>query len=300
MTNLKGIVSAFIATRRLRNLSPNTIEFYSKIFNKFLAFMQSHYPDIPVDQIDHFMLREYILELKNHHSPGGVNHHIKALKILFKFMVGEELVSENPTKKISKLRYEQTVIPTFSNEQIKKMLEVTKTQMDFAGVRNGALITLLYDTGCRISELLNLKICDVQMDEKVLVVKGKGAKGRVVPFGHRSLVALVKYLSKRSKLFGKEGILFRTKQGKPLTLRMTNKTIERIGEKANIQNVRLSAHTFRHSFAKSWLMNGGDPFSLQRVLGHTTLDMVKNYVNMTYRDIQSQHSKFSPGDNLPF
>jgi integrase/recombinase XerD len=126
------------------------------------------------------------------------------------------------------------------------MLEVTKTQLDFTGVRN------------------------------------------------RSLVALVMYLSKRKKLFGKEELLFLPKQGKPLTLRMTNKTIERIGEKASIQNVRLSAHTFRHSFAKSW------PFSLQRVLGHTTLDMVKNYVNMTYRDIQSQHSKFSPGDNLNF
>jgi len=125
MTNLKGIVSAFIATRKLRNLSPNTIEFYSKIFNKFLAFMQSNYPNVPIDQINHFMLREYILELKNHYSPGGVNHHIKALKILFKFMVGEEFISENPTKKISKLRHEQTVIPTFSNEQIKKMLEVT-------------------------------------------------------------------------------------------------------------------------------------------------------------------------------
>jgi site-specific recombinase XerD len=99
MTNSEGIVSAFIATRKLRNLSPNMIEFYSKIYNKFLAFMQASYPDVPIDQIDHFMLREYILELKNHYSLGGMNYHIKVLKILFKFMVGEELVSENPTKK---------------------------------------------------------------------------------------------------------------------------------------------------------------------------------------------------------
>ncbi len=65
-----------------------------------------------------------------------------------------------------------------------------------------------------------------------------------------------------------------------------------------MENVRLSAHTFRHTFAKNWLMNGGDIFSLQKILGHRTLDMVRNYVNITFKDIQSQHSKFSPGDNL--
>lgn len=86
--------------------------------------------------------------------------------------------------------------------------------------------------------------------------------------------------------------------GEPLTRRMTNKIIERIGEKAKVDNVRLSAHTFRHTFAKNWLMNGGDIFSLQKILGHRTLDMVRNYVNITFKDIQSQHSKFSPGDNL--
>jgi integrase/recombinase XerD len=74
--------------------------------------------------------------------------------------------------------------------------------------------------------------------------------------------------------------------------------IERIGVKAKVENVRLSAHTFRHTFAKNWLMNGGDIFSLQKILGHRILDMVRNYVNITFKDIQLQHSKFSPGDNL--
>jgi integrase/recombinase XerD len=178
------------------------------------------------------------------------------------------------------------------------MLKITMHQMDFPGIRNYALITLLYDTGCRISELLDLKVEDIQLDEKILTVKGKGGKGRVVPFGDRSLIALVKYLNRRTTLFGKDGLVFLTKFGNPLTRRMTNKIIERIGEKAKVENVRLSAHTFRHTFAKNWLMNGGDIFSLQKILGHRTLDMVRNYVNITFKDIQSQHNKFSPGDNL--
>ena len=79
---------------------------------------------------------------------------------------------------------------------------------------------------------------------------------------------------------------------------MADKTIERIGRKAEVKDVRLSAHTFRHTFTKNWLMNGGDIFRLQKILGHKTLEMVRNYVNMTFRDIQTQHRKFSPGDNL--
>jgi integrase/recombinase XerD len=297
-TNLKGMVSAFLSTRRLRNLSPNTITFYSQHLEKFMEFMESHYPDVSLEQIDHNILREYVSGLKENHSAGGVNHHIKVLKILFKFMVEEGVIPENPSKKISGVKTDQTAIVTFSNSQVKAMLEVTKHQMDFPGVRNHALITLLYDTGCRISELLELKVDDIQLDEKILTVIGKGGKGRVVPFGDRSLIGLVKYLNRRKKLFGKGGALFLTKFGERLTRRMTNKIIERIGNKAKVKNVRLSAHTFRHTFAKNWLMNGGDIFSLQKILGHRTLDMVRNYVNITFKDIQLQHSKFSPGDSL--
>jgi integrase/recombinase XerD len=297
-TSLKGMISAFLSTRRLRNLSPNTITFYNQHLNKFMEFMDSHYPDVSLEQIDHTILREYVSELRENHSAGEVNHHIKVLKILFKFMIEEGVISENPSKKVSMIKTDQTAIATFTNSQIMVMLEVTKHQMDFPGIRNYALITLLYDTGCRISELLELKVEDIQLDEKILTVKGKGGKGRVVPFGDRSLIGLVKYLNRRDKLFGKGGVLFLTKFGEPLTRRMANKIIERIGHKAKVENVRLSAHTFRHTFAKNWLMNGGDIFSLQKILGHRTLDMVRNYVNITFKDIQSQHCKFSPGDNL--
>jgi integrase/recombinase XerD len=297
-TTLKGMVSAFLSTRRLRNLSPNTITFYSQHLNKFLEFMESHYPDVFLEQIDHTILREYVSGLKENHSAGGVNHHVKVLKILFKFMVEEGEISENPSKKISRIKTDQTAIATFSNNQITAMLEVTRHQMDFPGIRNYTLITLLYDTGYRISELLELKVDDIQLDEKILTVKGKEGKGRVVPFGDRSLIRLVKYLNGRTTLFGKGDVLFVTKFGGPLTGRMTNKIIERIGEKAKVKNIRLSAHTFSHTFAKNWLMNGCDIFNLQKILGHTTLDMVRNYVNITFKDIQLQHSKFSPGDSL--
>lgn len=297
-TTLKGMVSAFLSTRRLRNLSPNTITFYSQHLSKFLKFMESDFPDVSLEQIDYTILRDYVSGLKESHSPGGLNHHIKVLKILFKFMIEEGVITENPSRKISRVKTDQAVIPTFSNNQIIAMLEVTKHQMGFPGIRNYALITLLYDTGCRISEILGLKISDIQLEEKILTVRGKGGRGRVVPFGDRSLVSLVKYLNRRNKLFGNVAVLFLTKFGDHLTLRMTNKIIERIGEKAKIENVRLSAHTFRHTFAKNWLMNGGDIFSLQKILGHRTLEMVKNYVNITFKDIQSQHSKFSPGDIL--
>jgi site-specific recombinase XerD len=115
-TTLKGMVSAFLSTRRLRNLSRNTITFYSQHLNKFMDFMESHYPDISLDQIDHAILREYVSGLKENHSAGGVNHHIKVLKILFKFMIEEGVIAENPSRKISRIKTDQTAIATFSNE----------------------------------------------------------------------------------------------------------------------------------------------------------------------------------------
>ena len=298
MTTLKGIISAFISTRRLKNLSPHTIDFYRKILGKFLSFMEVHHGEIPLEGIDHHLLREYLASIKEQYSPGSLNQHIKVLKILFKFMVEEGVISENPSRRVSKLRMAPPVIPTFTDDQVRAMLRVTKAQRGFLGLRNVTLITLLFDTGCRISELLLLPVTDILLEERILKVTGKGGRVRAVPFGQRSLITLVKYLNQRNRLFGEEGLLFLTRSGKPFTLRMSNKTIARIGKKAEVKDVRLSAHTFRHTFAKNWLLNGGDIFSLQKILGHSTLEMVRNYVNMTFRDIQTQHSKFSPGDNL--
>lgn len=141
-TTLKGMASAFLSTRRLRNLSPNTITFYNQHLNKYPEFMESHYPDASLEQIDHTILREYISGLKENHSAGGVNHHIKVLKILFKFMVEEGVIAENSSRKISRIKTEQTAIAAFSNEQIMAMLRITKHRMDFPGVRNYALIPI--------------------------------------------------------------------------------------------------------------------------------------------------------------
>ena len=108
--------------------------------------------------------------------------------------------------------------------------------MDFPGIRNNTLITLLFDTGCRISEILCLKQDDIQFEEKILTVRGKRGQQRIVPFGDRSLIYLIKYLNRRNKHFGTAGVFFLTRFGDPLTLRMTNKIIERIGEKAKVEN----------------------------------------------------------------
>jgi site-specific recombinase XerD len=107
------MVSAFISTRRLRNLSPKTKIFSSQHLNKFLEFMESRFIDVSVEKIGYTILREYVSGLKESHSPGGVNHYIKVLKILFKFMIEEGVITENPSRKISKLNVERVVISTF-------------------------------------------------------------------------------------------------------------------------------------------------------------------------------------------
>ncbi len=93
--------------------------------------MESNYPDVSLEQIDHSILREYVSGIKESHTPGGVNHHIKVLKILFKFMVEEGVISDNPSKKVSRIRTDQTAIATFSNSQIMAMLETQSIRWIF-------------------------------------------------------------------------------------------------------------------------------------------------------------------------
>jgi len=112
------------------------------------------------------------------------------------------------------------------------------------------------------------------------------------------LPELATYLEKRTALNIAHDVLFTTKAGLPLTKRRFAHIITDIGQRAGITNVRVSAHIFRHTFSRLWVLNGGDTFTLQRLLGHTTMEMVRRYVNLLERDLVLQHAKFNPGDRL--
>jgi site-specific recombinase XerD len=141
---------------------------------------------------------------------------------------------------------------------------------------------------------------NVNLVQRCLKVHGKGDKERIVPVGVTVQKVIAKYINKYrpQPIYPLSNNLFLTRDGMPLTPNRVQSIIESYANKAEIKGVRASPHTFRHTFAISYLRNGGDIFTLQRILGHETLDMVRNYVTLAQADLQEAHLRCSPMDNL--
>ena len=157
---------------------------------------------------------------------------------------------------------------------------------------------LLLDTGLRIGELIGLKMDDIHINDGLMKVMGKGKKERMVPIGNKAQKALQSYLFRHRPKPAHSGIenAFLSIFGTPITENSVELMFSRLAKKSGIN--RLHAHLCRHTFATMFLLNGGDVFTLQQILGHTTLEMVRNYVTLASNHIAMQHHKYSPLDRL--
>ncbi|MGG6310353.1 tyrosine-type recombinase/integrase [Paenibacillus macerans] len=183
------------------------------------------------------------------------------------------------------------MIQTFTKEQVATLLE-QPDRKTFNGYRDFTMMVLLFETGMRISELCNLKIGDLFFKEQeIRITRGKGGKARRVPFQQTSTKVVGRYLDIRGEL--ETDSLFVNINNKPISTRALQEKMQVYGIAACIKGVRVSPHTFRHTMAKFYILNGGDPFTLRRILGHATLDMVDYYVELFSSDIKQQHKKFT-------
>ena len=222
-----------------------------------------------------------------------VNGYFRALRTFFNWLEREELVIENPFKNLKPPKIDKKVIQALSPTEIDRLFKVCagKSVLD---VRNKAILSVFLDTGLRISELTNLTLDDVNMDNASLLVRhGKGGKQRIVRIGNKAQKALWKYTLYRK---GDSNRLFQSRSGGAMSLFGMKILIHRLGDKAK---VRVHPHQLRHTFAISFLRAGGDVFSLQYLLGHSTLSMTQRYLqSLNANDAANAHKKFSPLDNL--
>jgi integrase/recombinase XerD len=155
--------------------------------------------------------------------------------------------------------------------------------------------------GCRVSECLGLALSDLDLENRVLRVMGKGRKERFVPFGERTAEWLARYLERRQKS-GVTEYLFINQFGERMLRTSICQRMAAYGRRAGIEGVRVSPHTFRHTFGVSWLVGGGeykgDTLSPQRILGHTTPTMTQKYVNFANEDLRKLHQRLSPADRI--
>jgi len=309
---LSECIDYYEVCNRAEGKSPKTISWYSANLRCFRNYLKSrHLPDI-IDNIDIKLLREYILYLLkqtkyiNHPftpaqtellSASTVHGHVRTLRAFFSWLVTEGLIEYNVTKDLKPPKVPRKVVSTLSDEEIKAILNTFSTTSP-SEARNRTIFMILLDTGLRIGELVNLKLGDTHMDEGLMKVMGKGKKERIVPIGNNAQRALQRYLFRYRPKPAHTGLdnVFLSINGNPLTENSIKLMFTRLAQRAGVN--RLHAHLCRHTFATRFLINGGDVFSLQQILGHSTLEMVRHYVNLASNHIVIQHQKFSPLDRL--
>ncbi|WP_273484718.1 tyrosine-type recombinase/integrase [Desulforamulus ruminis] len=304
MTN-KELVNYFLMYCESKNLTSNSIDWYKLMLDKFLEYCQQD--KINIETMRTPQARQFINWLKNQknrenqfYRDNAINGFIRSVKVLFNYLLEDEYIEKNPFAKVRQIKTDMVIIHTFEAEEIRKMLNQFNKNI-YCDLRDSLLVRVLYDTGLRISEATYLKIDNVDLERNLLKVFGKGHKERMVPFGRSVKREILKFIVKREKEIPKdidEGYLFSTREGTPLSSRNVLRKIKEIGYKAGIEGKRLSPHTFRHTFAKTYLVNGGNLFALQQIMGHSKLDTTRKYVHLLTEDIQKEHRQFSPLDNL--
>jgi site-specific recombinase XerD len=291
-----------------RRLSPHTIADYKNTFRKLVNFL-------PGDPLFTAITREQIIEFlasqgKEISNKTLLNYHV-GLSSLWAWASNEGIVPANIVHLVERPKAQKTIIQPLSEKDIRDVIsalsysayyktttgKTVRNRLDDAD-RNTAIVLLLLDTGIRATELCELIIrrADLRSANKSIVVHGgKGNKDRQIPISAKTAQAIWKYLLSRKGARADEP-LFVTDQNRALCRDQLGDMLRNAGERADIPDVH--PHRFRHTFAIFYLRNGGDIYTLQAILGHTTLDMVKVYLQIAQTDLECAHRKASPVDNM--
>lgn len=309
---LSELIDYYEVCNRAEDKSYRTIEWYSANLKRFRSYLKSRHLSESLDGIDKKLLREYVLYLlksnrfENHPyvpirteplSTATIHGHVRTLRAFFSWLVDEGLTEENIAKDLKPPKLVKKAVSTLSDEEIIAIVH-TLNLNNHCEARNLTIFMLLLDTGLRIGELVSIKMEDIHMNEAFVKVMGKGKKERIVPIGNNAQKALQRYLFRYRTRPAHTGIenVFLSVHGTPLTENSMKLMFARLGQKSGVQ--RLHAHLCRHTFATRFLVNGGDVFTLQQILGHSTLEMVRHYVNLASNDIIIKHQRCSPLDRL--
>ncbi|MEQ6391237.1 tyrosine-type recombinase/integrase [Bacillaceae bacterium S4-13-58] len=301
--NLHDLFNVFMKAKQLEGLSERTLKDHQSPFKYFDSYREENFPSLILGKdISKEVIRDYIfyMSITKGLSPVTVNIRLRSLKCFFKFLYDENHIPINPTERIKLMKTPEDTIPAFSKEQITQIL-LQPDQQSYAGFRDYVLMMTFLDTGIRCKEVLGLETMHFNEMNKTITIPAylaKNRKERTLPLSSKT-TKLFKTLTQETRaLEEREDFIFLSNYGSQLDGSGIRERIRIYGKKAGITNVRVSPHTFRHTFTKFYILNGGDPFTLQRILGHSTMNMVRKYVQMNGEDIQFQHTQFSPIHHL--
>lgn len=294
---LMAACSAFLSRCIALNLTGGTLSWYQNILRELVTFLSAAGID-DLGAVEPRHLRDFFCHLRcKGQSSQTVSRTFGAIRCAFRFWNREGLIARNPMALVEKPRKERHLIRPLTPEQAALLIGQADIRT-FPGLRDRAMMMLMLDSGLRVTEVLTLEASRIDWMSCTLTVMGKGRKERTVPFSASTCQALLEYSRVRAKKYPGAVHFFLGRTGKKLERGRVRRTIHRYGKQAGIDGVRVSPHTLRHTFAVFYIRNGGDSFSLQEILGHSTLEMTRQYVHLARRDIAEQHKKCSPMESL--
>ncbi|MBN1887181.1 MAG: tyrosine-type recombinase/integrase [Thermoflexales bacterium] len=310
---LDQAVDHYLTAITLEGKSPETVLWHRKKLTRFAAFMRNGESPVGVCGLTLDDGRAFVKSLMEqetryashplrHEAQGGlapqtVHGFVRSIRTFASWLQDEGYTEDNVFGRLKPPKVPQVLIEPLTEDEIRLLL-VAISQDTPEGARNYAIILLFLDTGVRLSELVQLKISGIDFGAGEFKVLGKGGKERIVPMGLATRRAVIRYIEhfRPQPVNSQENRLFLTVAGDPISRDSIAKMLERLGRRTGI--TRLHPHLLRHTFAVRYLLNGGDVFTLQKILGHTTLDMTRRYVTLANRDVKDKHRQYSPIDNL--
>lgn len=276
-----------------KHYSNDTVINYTKDLDDFYNYLDSKKIK-SINSVDYNVIRGYLMYLhEKEYSKKTINRHISTLKSFFKYLLGEHYIKDNPMSLVSGPKLDKKLPKVLYYEELEKLLNVEEDD-DVISLRNSLILELLYSTGIRVSELVNIKTNDIDRHNTQINIFGKGSKERVVIYGSVCKDKLKKYLSKRNELdkYNSEYLLLNN-LGRKLTTRGIRYIIDKIIKDGGLK-FHISPHVLRHTFATHMLNEGADLKSVQELLGHENLSTTQIYTHVSNERLRSVYLNSHP------
>lgn len=277
-----------------KNASPNTLSSYQRDLLQFNTYLREFYPR--AKKVDHIMIRGFLAHL--HEKPvkkSSLARKLAALRSYYQFCIQKKWLRDNPAKVVSTPKQEKPIPSFLSEEEMALFLDMPPVDK-ILGLRDKAILELLYASGVRVSELTGLDLEDINIVERLIRVKGKGKKERIVPFGGVAEKGLRTYISRRILINdGKidSSAVFLNYRGARLRPRSVERIVSKYIRQAAVRR-KISPHSLRHSFASHLLSRGADLRVIQELLGHASLSTTQKYTHLDVKQLLDVYKKSHP------
>lgn len=279
-----------------RNLSVNTIESYLFDLKKLIKFLKKNKVNTPPKDLNKDILKEFIYDISKNIKPPTQARIISGIRRFYDYLILEGFVENNPVKNIETPKIGRNLPTTLTVEEIDIIISNVKLNSK-TGLRNIAIIELLYSCGLRVSELIHLKVSDLFFKDSLIKVTGKGNKERFVPISDQSQKYIKNYINE-IRIFskikkGSEDTLFLNERGSGLSRVMIFIILKELKSLSKI-NKKIGPHTLRHSFATHLIENGADLITIQKMLGHESITTTERYLHVSKKHLIESIMKYHP------